>query len=254
MDKKNREFKPITVVIMGFVVVAVVLIGISIYKYLQPNPYADQTRIENFSEYFPEAPKELQDRAFSVLYNMIEMNIGDDEKVPKGGALIRSGSFVDESSDDIREAGIMVVDIEEIKQSYSLSVRWFNSEVQTQEGPTRYYASIECLEPDKIIYSSFNCKSLSANDSLEEKFPIISSLPIMVEYYSDDYSLYTKYFISYALLDGDTKVELKITDYTGGNYENALLKVKELGYEPSDYEIEYNDVSNEYTSVYVGDD
>jgi len=72
-----------------------------------------------------------------------------------------------------------------------------------------------------------------------EKNPIIGILPIIYAKYDDSWD-YTEFRI-----DGGGFEEcsrdfcLKITDTTGGNYENALQLIKEKGYNADDFEIIY---------------
>ncbi len=79
---------------------------------------------------------------------------------------------------------------------------------------------------------------------LRAKYPIMESLPIVFEKYFNNYTEYVNYRI-----DGGEYKEcksdfcLKITDYSGGNYDRALNLIREKGYTPDDYEILYEDSS-----------
>lgn len=78
---------------------------------------------------------------------------------------------------------------------------------------------------------------------LLEKYPILKSMPINIEYYSSDYSKYTKYSITYKPSSDKESFTLVITDYTGGNHQAALNNLRRRGYNPDDYKIEYIDSS-----------
>lgn len=76
------------------------------------------------------------------------------------------------------------------------------------------------------------------------KYPIMASLPVIYANYDDNYH-YTEYRIDGGSFTGcNTDFCLKITDTTGGNYESAIQKIKDLGFNPEDYTILY-----EYTPI-----
>lgn len=81
-------------------------------------------------------------------------------------------------------------------------------------------------------------------EEFKEKNPIIKSLPIKIEYFSEDHSKYIKYTINYKLSEDKESFTLTITDYTGGNYNAALNNLKRRGYNPEDFKIEYIDSSS----------
>ena len=93
------------------------------------------------------------------------------------------------------------------------------------------------------IGSYINDKEAS---SYQSKNPISLSLPIIYAHYDEAYN-YTEYRI-----DGGTFTDcksdfcIKITDTTGGNYEAAIQKIKDTGFNPDDYQIlyEYKPIQN----------
>lgn len=79
---------------------------------------------------------------------------------------------------------------------------------------------------------------------LKDKYPIMSDIPIVYERYLNNYTEYVSYRIDGGEYEGcEQEFCLKITDISGGNYERALKSIREKGYNPSDYEIIYEDVS-----------
>lgn len=69
---------------------------------------------------------------------------------------------------------------------------------------------------------------------------ILDDLPIDYSAYSEDYSDYERYeIIQDERKDCKKMICLKIIDYTGGNDKAAIEKIREMGYEPDDYEIVY---------------
>ncbi len=88
--------------------------------------------------------------------------------------------------------------------------------------------------------------TLDAISQLQEANPILNDLPVDVDFYTGDYSKKISYTISYEMSADKTSFEIVIEDRTGGNYEAALSKIRNLGYEPSDYKITYKDTSDQY--------
>ncbi len=82
-----------------------------------------------------------------------------------------------------------------------------------------------------------------AKDYLK-KYPINKVLPIVIEGYSDDSSEYVSFRIDGGKFD-DCKNEfcIKITDISGRNRALAEEAAKAKGYDLSDYEVIYEDVS-----------
>ena len=71
-------------------------------------------------------------------------------------------------------------------------------------------------------------------------YGIVNELPIKYSAYAEDYSDYQQYEIVRDERDDCAKVVcLKIIDNTGGNEQAALEKIRELGYEPGNYDIRY---------------
>lgn len=95
---------------------------------------------------------------------------------------------------------------------------------------------------DMILTTIGNYNSNKAADDYYIKYPISTVLPIVVVEVNPETYDWTEYRI-----DGSTDFEqcktdycVKITDTTGGNYENALKKIRENGFNPDDYEIIYD--------------
>jgi hypothetical protein len=80
-------------------------------------------------------------------------------------------------------------------------------------------------------------------DELKNKNPIINILPIQVAEYSNNYSVYTEFSINYKQTEAD-RITLVIDDITGGNENKALDIIRAKGFNPDEYNIEYNNASN----------
>lgn len=77
--------------------------------------------------------------------------------------------------------------------------------------------------------------------SREKRLSIISILPLVFSQYTNHYKDYTEYAVDLnASVENCPKILcLKIVDVNGNNEQNALNLIKEKGYNPDDYEIEY---------------
>lgn len=87
-------------------------------------------------------------------------------------------------------------------------------------------------------------KADEANRKLAEENPIINVLPVEIEYYADNYSSYVKYNLRYEVNEKG-EITIIIDDYSGGNKELALKKLKTLQPDYEKYTIKYNDKTNE---------
>ncbi len=253
MDNQKRiQVNPITVLITMFVVVGLVLLGITLYKVFRTNPYGREVRIDNFSEYFSDAPEDIRDFMFARLYDIIVDNTDlKDDGIPKSGALIRNGSVTNSYDESLNmHYGRYIVDIKEVRRTFVGYFEWSNDKKNINYSgiSTVYY----CPKTQDIIYDDFECRDMFSDD-ISAKFPITHYLPETVEYYSNNYSSYTKYRIAYLLLDDNSRIVLTITDYTGGNREKALDKIREFGFNPDDYEIQYTLETNQDEWAPVGD-
>lgn len=93
---------------------------------------------------------------------------------------------------------------------------------------------------DVVLMDPIKSYQLDQNAAnLKTSYPLIADLPISIDYYRSYNSERIKYDISYRLEDGNPIIV--IIDYTGNNYNRALKKIESLGYNPSDYKIEYQD-------------
>ena len=249
----ERERKPINVKLVGIgfgVLCIIIILAAILANVLRKNPYGNEIVIDNFSDYVDGAPRERKDAMFAGLYGIVVSNSNEDATILSSGALIRDGSVEKGySQEDKIYYARFIVDVPFVKQSYSGYVAWGNGSDADMDGYTTLYT---CLPKSKLIYGDFDCKDMFS-DTTTVLYPITSQLPLTVEYYENNYSVYVKYVIKYEINDEDKSLTLNILDYTGGNRDKALAKIRELGYSPEDFTIQYKDVSSEYKSVYVGD-
>lgn len=147
----------IGLVIGIIVVVAVVnlLIGI-----LRGNPYGEETRIDNFGEYYSGVEQDEKDLIFYQLHSVIAENVGEGVEVPKNGALVREGTVEYEYNEDAAVYyGKFVVDIAEVEQSYRVQFEW--SPVGNGQNLGGYPVLVSCLPKSLRIYEGDKCVDMA---------------------------------------------------------------------------------------------
>lgn len=82
-------------------------------------------------------------------------------------------------------------------------------------------------------------------DELMKKEPVLKELPLIVEFYSDDFSKYTKYILSYGMDDSERGFYLVMKDYTGEGMGAGITKLTEMGINPVGVEMRYEDLASE---------
>ena len=97
---------------------------------------------------------------------------------------------------------------------------------------------------DAIINHELTKKS----EDLANNYPLLTVLPLKVEYYKNN-TTYVYYLISYEI-DEKNQPTILVKDYTGDNYESALEKIKSEGFNPEDYNIEYQDKTSEIAPAF----
>ena len=239
-DIKEIKFNPIKLFIAFVVLVAIVLLAVSVASLFRKNSFGKQIMIDNFSEYYSDAPSSTKDSVLASLFVIVDNNMVEDWDTQDFSAKIRDGSAESnyDKNKDIH-SGKFIVDVEAVKQSYAGYFEWSKNE--NNVNLSGYRVLFTCLDEDELVYGDFGCKDMFS-DMVTTTFPVIKKLPIKVEYYSDDSSKYTYYYIGYELKDDESLI-IKITDYTGGNYENALEKLKAEEIDLEKYTIEYSDES-----------
>ena len=243
MEEGRVKIDLVKVLILVFAVIALGLLAYSLYEVFRPNPYGNQIVIDNFSDYFGDAPRDDRDKVFAALYDIVESNADANslKDMPASGAMIRDGSAENiYNKEENLHVGNFIVDMESIGQSYSGHFEW-SSDVENIYF-SGYVMLYVCLDRNDLIYGDFECRDIFSSD-VTTKFPVTQNLPYTVEYYSDNYTNYTKYELFYDVNVEMTELTIRIVDYTGGNYQNALEKIKSFGYDMDDFKIEYEDKS-----------
>ena len=99
------------------------------------------------------------------------------------------------------------------------------------------FSEFLCSLYPKKFCPCFNFKYIDG----DKCFNLYNELPIII----DSFDFASRTDIKYEIRGyfENQKLILTVIDYSGGNYDKAIQKIRELGYNPSDYEIKYNDQS-----------
>ena len=245
--KKFRIFiLSITVFLIGVLIIGI----LGMLGFFHKNPYGQGTKIDNFRSFYRDVPTNTYDSVTASLYDIISKNLDNNQSIPTDGAEIRADTVSDLYNENtLMTSSSFIVDIASIQQSYRIQMVW--SSEPKAENNISYSVVASCVAEYELIYPEFTCTDMRSEDPLNTLFsnnPIIYKLPITVSYYEDNFSRYVNYTISYTVIDDYSNIKLIITDYTGGNYTNAIEKIQILGYNPSDYQIEYIEDLIEYSS------
>lgn len=153
---------------------AIALIGFAIF-YNVTNPSEDTPKfaIDNFSDYLNDVPDSTRDSVYNALYESIKNNGTSD--IPTSGAKIRDNTLFTEYHDTTTSTyHTFIVDIESLKQSYSIQIEWSrNSDAEISSTPI----VVSCItNPSNIIYSDFKCTdSFSYKDGVDDPYIYISN-------------------------------------------------------------------------------
>lgn len=245
-EAKLTHKQILTIATFAFLVIVVILLIITLQAIFHKNPYGNEIKIDNFKEYYEDVPSDRQDVVFNSLYNIVVTNSTPESEIPESGALIRPDSAKSSYDESVQSYyGSFIVDIAEIQQSYRVQFGWVDKD--SPNGLSGDSTLITCVDKSEVIYEDFNCTDSLIHEeeeaiALYTLFPIMADLPIKVEYYVNGYGAYIHYEIGSDLTyEGNEEYSFAviIDDYTGGNYEAAIQKITELGYDYNDYEIIY---------------
>lgn len=243
-QSKPTELTPFHVIILLSIFAIIVLLIITLAQIFRKNPYGEQIKIDNLSQYYKDFPDDTKDSILNTLYNIVSIN-NPDTKLPKSGAKIREGSTTGSYNKNTNiYYDSFIVDLEELQQSFSFQVTWSPNSENPYLSDIGYPVLASCPTQEQLIYTSFDCIDNSSSNGIYNDV-VFSFLPMNIAYYENNYSVYIAYDIIAQV--EDNKLTIIINDKTGGNHNAALNKLKEQGIEPNDYTIVYNDLSAEQT-------
>lgn len=229
------------VIILGVVGMFIVFIIVIVMAVININDKKKNTvQIDNLDS----CSKNMNDAVKKSLFESVFVYVkaaNDFNKAPTDqsySATIRANSCKQVQTSDGKDRfnqTTVIVDVPKAKQSWAASYHWRTTDDTRPEDLGE--AAITCVAKDQLIYGDFNC----ANVPLVKKATlnaILSVLPIIVAEYSKDYSTYTEFKITSPTSKNGVPV-IKITDTTGGNKDRALAILKQKGFNPADYTVEY---------------
>ncbi|MBR3169601.1 hypothetical protein IKF23_04190 [Candidatus Saccharibacteria bacterium] len=107
---------------------------------------------------------------------------------------------------------------------------------------------------DELITGEIkNREMLQKINNLFEKEPALKDLPTVVEYFSDDYSDYTKYILTYVFDDSERGFYIIMKDYTGEGADVGINKLKEIGIDVSGLRFEYENLIDNNLNYRAGE-
>lgn len=190
-------------------------------------------KIRNIDEYFANVTEEEKTYLQESLYKFLNRTFGTENRHLE--AVIRNGTFIETRAEDWLFTNF-IIDIDELKMSYdtSFEIPYINS---TSQNPV-----FDCPALSEMKYPETECVGMynsSVETRLEAENPIYAILPISVDEFDVNAMESIKYDI-YGITDNEDGVFLvRIIDYSGGSYEAALNTIREKGFNPEDYTIEY---------------
>lgn len=193
-------------------------------------------KIQNLDQYMSSANGNEKWTLQRNLYVFLAQHFGED--VDPEDIYIRDGTYK-ESFEDGHNVADFIIDIDSLKISYEVSFAFPLNEL-TSQNPV-----IDCPKLSEMKYRNTDCVGMyNSTQSLksEQKNPIYKVLPIIVDTVNEETKLPVRYEVrGFFDMDNNYNFVVNIMDYTGGNYENALQDIREAGFNPEDYTVNYID-------------
>lgn len=254
MNQKN-PIKTIAITIGAGAIVIIIISVLALSGIFHSNPYGPEQKITNFSRYFKNVPTSTRDMLYTSLYNIVSLNLEDQAPYPDNiTATIRKDTANTTYNEDTDiYSNNFIVDVTSINQSFKVWFEW--SKDQNNPNLSGYQVSITCTPQEDSLYNSSTCKDGSSVsnpvEDLYDTHPLLAYLPLDVAFYTDSYSGYTHYTVTYEIepdLEDENKedIVIVITDYTGGNYDRAVAKLKTYENNLDSYIIHYIDESDNF--------
>lgn len=241
---KNNRLRQ--VLIIGSVIFVILVIILSIIGILaNRNPYGESIDIKNYGQKVKNLSRDYEHNIEAQLYRAVRFN--SKEKVNGASvndAYIREGSDKQEVvKEDQQYAGSFIVDIESRKESYE--VQYAYSRVQDDSFASGYPILVTCVDPQDVKYKEFACKDGSETDNIiKGANSIINFLPyetvsyeIRAELDGSALTIHANLFIPSSDLAGNEASRREVV----AMYKNEVNTwIKDQGFNPADYTIEYN--------------
>lgn len=233
----NKRKTKLLIVVSVAVSLAIIIVAIVLAVMKEHEDAARQVTMESYPASMPE---EIRRGLGEQLKNLlIQKEDAKPEEVIKG--VIRNGSYEESIDSDITSVTFLV-DIDSYKQTYAVAASW-SDKVEISDAIT-----ITCPNKEQSKFPKSFCKSMFNTTRDVENIrnnPLYSKLPVEV----DEFDFAARRAVHYEIrgkFNDDDRLVLMVVDYSGGQLENAKNKIKEMGYEPSNYIFEYYDDSGGY--------
>ena len=92
---------------------------------------------------------------------------------------------------------------------------------------------------------ALNWETVQKIQKLTSENPALSEMPLTVEYYSDDFSEYTKYILTYELDNSERGFVILMKDYMGAGEEAGFNKLREMGLNLDGLKMVYEDLTED---------
>ena len=194
--------------------------------------------IQNVNQYLTSATGREKFVLQRSLYQFLTRTFGED--TDPDDIFIRDGTFTEEQGSDYNTANF-IIDIDSLKISYTILFA-FPFDNITSANPI-----IDCPSFSETKYPDTYCVGMyNSTEALiqEEGNPLSKVLPIIINGTDPETKNYVHYEIrGFFDMDNNFDFSVNIMDYTGGNYEKALQLIRDEGFNPADYVINYRDDS-----------
>lgn len=195
--------------------------------------------IENFNKYVENIPESEKITIEEGLYHIATLNT-DNKVKSETTASIREGTYRQSFDNNIYET-YFIIDIEMLKQSYSVSNLYSNLSIE-ESGLTDYTLSILCLPIDDLKYGDFNCKDrLSQESNISQSDPILKYLP----YSTLDYTVTpiedggNNLILNVDILISEADYKSDVEGIVESYGEEIEVWIESLDLNPDDYNIRY---------------
>ncbi len=235
--------KAAILILSGLAVVIGLIALVTVLTQKDENQFGKFIRIQNYDAKVKNLSGDMRDGMETYLYNVVVKNIDSSIDASKiNDAHIRDNSDIQnyDSATTIR-SGNFIVDMESIKQSYSVQYSYSTDEDANIGGNP---IVVSCLPKEQLIYGDFKCTDLVSEQSTDDD-TLLQYLPYENFTFSitpdatqgDDLVLIVDLDISEVDLKGDAASKAA----TVAMYKKEVTDwIASKDVEPSKYEIQYN--------------
>lgn len=228
------------VLVGSFVLLVSLLVLMGVVVIIQnftKNPFGSAITMAGYDQTIQTLPKEYKDSFDAMLYKIVALNSGDKKASGVRDASIRVGSHKVKTATDSRHAGLFIVDIPSLRQSYEVQYE-YTSNVR-DNFTSGYPLLISCPKKDQLRYGDFQCK-----DIYSQKFETVDPITTQLPHETIDY-------VINSVVDENNDTSLVVTIYLSmADVSNPQQKVERVkadvmkwlqskAIDPSVYEMRY---------------